>query len=336
MLPEPPLPSKLQIEPVGRCNLKCPMCVAPYRDMASSPVGGRDALIALELLHDVVNSLPGLEEVHLQGIGEPLLHPRVIDLVRCVVEAGARVTTSSNLTLLDDRMAELCVASGLDTVHVSIDAASPEVYRRIRVGASLDQVVANVKRLVRARRRLGSQLPRLKLVMVLMRRNLHELPAVVSLAGQLGFDGVFVQRLSHRFLEPSLPPSLRPLNSFAARESLDDFDAERLEELLEVARLRAVASGLEIRLPRTRPYGPSVVGRERCDWPWTQAYICYDGSALPCCMVGVPERVCLSSTVENSLSEIWRGAAYQAFRQRLESEDPPEVCQSCALYRGVF
>ncbi|MGQ9675632.1 MAG: SPASM domain-containing protein [Chloroflexota bacterium] len=207
------------------------------------------------------------------------------------------------------------MTGGLDTIHVSIDAASPEVYRRIRVGADLGQTRANVERLLRARRRLGSRRPQLKLVMVLMRRNLGELPAVINLAGEMGFEGVFVQRLSHRFLEPTLPSQLRPLRSFAKRESLDDFDPDRLEELLTSARQQAAALGLDIRLPRAWPLETGVVGRARCDWPWTQAYVCYDGAVLPCCMVSTPDRTCLGSTREASLSEIWRGSTYQVFRQ---------------------
>lgn len=53
----PSLPRKLQIEPVGRCNLKCPMCVAPYRGLIHDTIGGEDALIALDLFRDMVAPL---------------------------------------------------------------------------------------------------------------------------------------------------------------------------------------------------------------------------------------------------------------------------------------
>lgn len=325
-----PLPRKLQIEPVGHCNLKCPMCAAPYREK-----GGAPAFIAPDLFRNVVDSLPGLEELHLQGIGEPLLHPKFFELVQYAVSHGVRVTTSSNLTVLSDGMAERCVESGLDTVHVSIDAADPRVYGRIRVGVNLEQVLANVERLVQARARLGSRSPQLKLVMVLMRCNLAELPAVIRLAADQGFEAVFVQRLSHRFLEPDLPERFMPLQAFTAQESLDDLDPAGLEEVLNGAREIASQLGLEVRLPRARPRSHSA-GEARCDWPWTQAYVCFDGSVLPCCMVSTPDRACLGSVGEAGFPDVWRGPAYARFRQRLSSEKPPAICLSCALYWGVF
>jgi hypothetical protein len=37
-----------------------------------------------------------------------------------------------------------------------------------------------------------------------------------------------------------------------------------------------------------------------------------------------------------SFGTIWEGAAYGEFRTRLESDDPPDVCRGCSLYRRVF
>lgn len=328
-----PLPHKLQVEPVGRCNLKCPMCVAPYRE-----VSDRAALLDPGLFRELVSSLPRLEELHLQGIGEPLLHPRFFDLVRHAVDLGVRVTTSTNLTVLSDEMAEECVRSELDTVHVSIDAASSDLYGRIRVGARLKRVLSNIDRLTSARRRLRSSRPRLKLVTVLMVSNLVELPAIVELAGSRGFEAVFVQGLSHRFQEPHLPPRYLPVKEFVARESLSRVDAATVDRALDAAEARASDLGLELRLPRRHPrseYADSGAA-PRCDWPWTQGYVCFDGSVLPCCMVSTPDRVCVGSARDASLAEVWNGPGYTEFRRQLASNDPPEICRSCELYQGVF
>ena len=71
--------------------------------------------------------------MHLQGLGEPMMHPRFFDMVAYAAGKGIRVTTNSNLTLLNERRAAACVASGLDCLHVSIDGATAETYERIRV-----------------------------------------------------------------------------------------------------------------------------------------------------------------------------------------------------------
>lgn len=60
------------------------------------------------------------------------MHPRFFDMVRHAVGRGLRITTNSNLTLLNARRAEQCMASGLHELHGSIDGATPATYEGIR------------------------------------------------------------------------------------------------------------------------------------------------------------------------------------------------------------
>src|SRR5512142_1119827 len=65
-------PSRLFVETTTRCNLACPMCVkqsggSALREGDLSPV----TFAALE------PAFPYLESLVLNGIGEPLLHPRL-------------------------------------------------------------------------------------------------------------------------------------------------------------------------------------------------------------------------------------------------------------------
>ena len=96
--------------------------------------------------------------------------------------------------------------------------------------------------------------------------------------------------------------------------------------------------GVELRLPRTRPrlHPPGTPGPKRCNWPWTGAYISYQGYAMPCCMVATPDRVHFGSVAERGVEATWNGDAYQAFRRQLGSDEPPDVCRSCAVYSGTF
>jgi len=99
----------------------------------------------------------------------------------------------------------------------------------------------------------------------------------------------------------------------------------------------AAELGLALRLPQLdeRP-APQRQQRRGCDWPWTSAYVTHRGDVQPCCMVMGSERATLGSVSDRSFADVWRGRAYRAFRRRLESDDPPDVCRGCSLYRGVF
>src|SRR5262249_39669478 len=159
-------------------------------------------------------------ELQLQGLGEPMMHPRFFDMVELAVGRGIKVSTNTNATLLNAKRAERCVTSGLGEIHISIDGATPETYQGIRVRARFDRVIANVERLVAARRERGSTTPRIRMVVVAMRRNLGEFPDLVRLAHRLGIDTVFVQHLCHDFGESSLPAHYRPMRDFVDGETL--------------------------------------------------------------------------------------------------------------------
>ena len=330
------LPRYVQIEPVGQCNLRCQMCSIQFR--TDGPPNGPPAFMAFADFTRMVDEFDGLGELHLQGLGEPMMHPRFFDMVRYAVEKGIRVTTNSNLTLLNARRAEQCVTSGLDTLHVSLDGANAATYERIRVRAHFDRVVGNLARLLETRRRLGSDRPHLRMVMVLMRQNLDELPDLVRLAARYEMEGVFAQHLCHDFGEASLPAHYRPMREFVQAQTLLEEDPGRIDRAFDAARAVARQVGIELRLPRTRvrPHPPGTPGPERCSWPWTGAYISYQGYAMPCCMVSTPDRINFGNMAAKGVRATWNSAAFAAFRAQLASDDPPDICRSCALYTGTF
>src|SRR5829696_6112932 len=93
-----------QFEPVGQCNLRCQMCPIQFR--RDGPPHGPLAFMEFDSFTRIMDELPNLRELHLQGLGEPLQHPRFFDMVDYAAAKGIRVTTNSNLTLLNARRAE--------------------------------------------------------------------------------------------------------------------------------------------------------------------------------------------------------------------------------------
>lgn len=330
------LPSYLQIEPVGQCNLRCTMCPIQFR--RDGPPYGPPAFMSFDTFTRLIDEFSGLKHLHLQGLGEPMMHPRFFDMVALATAKGITVTTNTNLTLINPKRAEQCVMSGLDTLHISIDGATEETYEHIRVRAKFNRVVRNIERVLEARMRMQSQLPHLHMVMVIMKQNLHELPDLVRLAHGWQMEEIFVQHLSHDFKESSLPEHYKPMRDYVDDQTLLTEDPSRVEHYFGAARKVAQELGIRLRLPNTRvkPYPPGTPGRERCDWPWSSAYVSYQGYAMPCCMVATPDRANFGNMAEQGVLPVWDGEAYQQFRAQLASEHPPEICQSCSLYWGTF
>src|SRR5438067_1792306 len=131
------------------------MCPIQFR--RDGPPYGPPAFMDFDLFTRVVGEFTGLRHLHLQGLGEPMMHPRFFDMVAYAADRGISVTTNSNITLLTAGRAERCVDSGLEWLHISIDGATPETYERIRVRSRFDRVVGNLDHMQEAKRWRGSE-----------------------------------------------------------------------------------------------------------------------------------------------------------------------------------
>jgi radical SAM protein with 4Fe4S-binding SPASM domain len=330
------LPTYVQIEPVGQCNLRCQMCPIQFRQ--DGPPYGPPAFMEFDTYTRLIDQFTTLKDLHLQGLGEPMMHPRYFDMVRYAVMKGIRVTTNTNLTLLNAKRAVETVTCGLDTLHVSIDGATAETYDRIRVRAHFERVLRNLELLLETRDGYQSELPHLKMVMVIMRQNLTELPDLVRLAARYRMEEVFVQHLAHDFGEESLPEHYAPMRQFVQEQTLFEVEIDQIERYFGEARQVAEELGVHLRLPhpRMRFHPPGTPGQDRCSWPWTGGYISYEGYAMPCCMVATPDRINFGNMATDGVQAIWNNEAFAEFRSQLSSDTPPAICQSCSVYTGTF
>lgn len=345
MTAAPPLPAELQVEVTAACNLRCRMCLVCYRPALDR----RHASLGLAELQALVESLPGLRKLTLQGIGEPLMAPDIVPMVAWAAGRGIRVGFNTNGTLLTRAMAQRLVQAGLGWLNVSVDGASAATFESIRQGASFAKVERNVRGLVEVIRADGRGRPDVGLVFVAMRRNVHELPAVIRNAGAWGVPTVRVQNLSHSFSDRDGVAGYAEIAAFTAAEALwpapgggaPDAAGARASAaaarhaFAEAARL-AAGLGVDLRLPELdESPRPRAAGEPGCDWPWRSAYVRHDGRAQPCCMLMGGDRGVLGDALAD-FPALWRGDAYREFRAALLGNDPPEVCRGCSMFRGVF
>jgi radical SAM protein with 4Fe4S-binding SPASM domain len=309
------------------------MCPIQFR--RDGPPHGPLAFMPFDTFTRLIEQFPTLRELHLQGLGEPTMHPRFFDMVAFAAARGIRVSTNSNLTLWSERRARQCVESGLAELSVSLDAADPVIFERIRRGAHFAKVLRNLRRVMAARAAARSSMD-VRIVMVLMKQNLDDLPNLVRLAAAEGVTQVFVQHLCHDFEEHTLPSDYKPIRSFIHDEMLDRVATTRVEEAFARARAAAQERGVRLRLPRLSAQPAPRPSPPRCDWPWRGSYISYRGDAMPCCMVSTPDRMSFGNMAADGVQAVWHNAAYRTFREQLASTAAPAICRSCSLYRGIF
>ncbi|WP_448623647.1 radical SAM protein [Geodermatophilus sp. URMC 64] len=329
----PPLPRHLQLEVTSACNLSCEMCLVSYRPRIDRATGA----FPMELFRRLLDETPSLTRLTLQGLGEPLLQPHLMEMVELAVGRGIEVGFNSNAMLLTRARADRLVALGLDWLHVSLDGATAATHESIRSGADFARTTRNLRGLVEARRTAGSAKPWVRVVFVAMRRNVRELPLLVRRLGEWGVDELHVQGLSHDFADTDPAGTYAGIRAFAAAESLVSADPAEVAGVFDRSRAAAEECGVSLRLPTPDAApAPRPPGQPGCSWPWDAAYVTSRGTVQPCCMVMGDDRVSLGSLADGDLAEIWHGDAYRTFRAALLTDEPPDVCRGCSVYRGTF
>ena len=171
----PNLPLTLLVELSSMCNLRCRMCNI-HHDSTSGILMDEGLLEkTFEFAKTAVSVLPF-------GLGEPLLHPRIAEIVARFKSLGPAVGLTSNGMLLDEKTSCTLIDSGLDQLVISVDAADPLLFSRLRRGADLKRIGNNISTLNRLKKSLGVSHPSLALNVVAQASNFSELPKIVRMA----------------------------------------------------------------------------------------------------------------------------------------------------------
>jgi putative metalloenzyme radical SAM/SPASM domain maturase len=134
-------------------------------------------------------AFPHLEALVLNGIGEPLLNPRLDEYIRRakrLMTAGSWVGFQTNGLLLTNLRALSLVEAGLDRICLSVDAASPEMFRKVREGGELTAIEKAFAALNEAKERCNRPEVQIGIEFVAMRSNLGELPAALRWSAEQG------------------------------------------------------------------------------------------------------------------------------------------------------
>jgi MoaA/NifB/PqqE/SkfB family radical SAM enzyme len=347
--------SAWQIELTTRCPLRCKMCCREgHHSMARKDM-------TLEDFQKILPYLREVESVVLEGWGESLLHPRLIEIIRLVRNEGARVGfVTSGMTLSDDYVLEL-VQAGTDFIGFSLSGAMAETHDSIRVNSHLSKLLDHIRRFQEIKVRLKTPLPRLHIVYLLLKNNIAELPILIRLAKDLGIGEIILIHMA--------------LISNAWQEGQRIFAREETKEYERmVTEAAKMARGLKITLrrPSLVPWDAAVCSEN----PLQNLYISVNGNVSPCVYLRPPvpppflrifhgeeflmEKVGFGNIFQKPFPEIWQNSQYQDFRscfsrrrqkmqemtgvlldpdkrKSLESfslPSPPPPCRSCYKIEG--
>jgi len=328
-------PSYADIDITRRCNMKCLGCLyhsATFRGPRVQEAAGIPD-IPFELVERLCAELPalGTREVVLIGEGEPLLHPRIFDIITAFKRAGCTVQLFTNGTLLDPHNAERMLASGLDTVKVSLWGSTPEEHLLYHPGSgerNFHATMNGIKTLAALRSGLGKTHPTVILTQPLGRYNYRSIRTRIELAAGLGCDGV-------RFA-PFIPWQGEFASAGLTPDAIAFIEGE-MKAVRERAESLSLVHNIDETLLRLK-LGEHVWRRLPCYVGWFYTRVKVDGTVLSCDLGQIP----LGNLHRGTFREIWNGAPYRSFRARarepqtLTSLNPGCTCDWCCYAKDNY
>jgi radical SAM protein with 4Fe4S-binding SPASM domain len=172
-------PTHLDIELSDACNLRCVMCIQGIEDGVKG-AGNMDTEFAKKMIDQ--GAQHGLRSIKVNWRGESALHRDLVEVIRHAKTRGILdVQMNTNgIPYTAERIRDI-ILSGLDRVIISIDGATKETYERIRVRASYEKLRENVILFWRIRNELDRVKPFIRIQMVRMRDNAHEVQEFIEM-----------------------------------------------------------------------------------------------------------------------------------------------------------
>lgn len=158
-----------------RCNLRCKIC----ETWEASP--NIEEELTLTELKNVINQIADWGDINISFAGgEPLI--RKDDLIECIKHAGKKGLTThvtTNGMMIDKKIAEEIVNSGLDYLQISLDGIIKKTNDYIRGKGSFDKAMKAIKYIKNQKTKNSSDL-KLSLTTVVTNRNLDELSDIYN------------------------------------------------------------------------------------------------------------------------------------------------------------
>jgi radical SAM protein with 4Fe4S-binding SPASM domain len=307
---ETSVPRAILYSPVTQCNLSCIHCISAHTrgKVSKLPMaikaqiqqwsaGGQLGILASDYSGDILwaDARFGGELDYIFGLSIPF-------------------HIDTNGVHLTAEVAERLCRSQIVSLNISLDAARPETFKRVRRGSPpLGEVLENISSLMRIRAATRAEFP-VSISLTLMRSTLAEWSEFVRLAAELGVDKVVSRHLE------AFTPEMEKESLWHDQAA---FNAARLE-------IEALRESLGILVAMPPPFsGKSRGGRKPCHVPWSSAVVLGNGDVAACCIPGTV----MGNLNEASMEEIWNGLRYRRLRNTVNSQSPDPVCATCPAFR---
>lgn len=335
----PSLPgSYLVLETTNRCSLACVHCTVSE---AGHPHHARTGMLPLALAEalfdDLAEAGARFDALIPFWLGEPLVHPDFGALYRAGLRAAAehgvfgRVELHTNATHLDEgrRRAALNASAVPQVWHMSLDAATPATYRRVKGADRFAEVEANVEALLTEKARRGAPWPRVVLQFIVSDTNAAEVgPFRARWEGLCRRLGLPVRAAAQR-----VPDGGDTVVFFRQLDAPTPADQARQNGVYRAA---MAAEGLPLPAPALSPERLDGPNTAVCACFWKSPVVGWDGTVTVCTRDNRLQNA-VGNLYDARFSTLWWGPTMRARRADVAraAYDGLPACADCYIPRSA-
>lgn len=293
-------PYTLFVDLSSACNLKCPVCLTGQGEMIP-----RENRMSVDNYKSIVEPLKDyLYLVFLYNWAEPFLNKDAYEIIEFNHLSNMGSVISSNLSLKID--ADSMVDSGLEYLIVSVDGLTQDVYEEYRINGKVELVIANIEKIVQAKRKKKSRSPFIEWQTLVTRKNEHQLKEIEAFAYELGVDAVRFEHMNFYAVTNQSEVENVEKEWLSTDEEFRTFESDRI-------RIRDNAR------------------RKPCYWLWRSAIVYPNGGVNPCCLFDTQD---WGNALDEPFLKTWNNEKYQAARNlsRGSGASPSQtICDNCKV-----
>ncbi len=303
-------PFGIKIETSAVCNLRCIMCPL------SKGLKRKQGILKFNNFKKVYDEIKPYY-INLTGIGEPLLNPDLFKIIKYAKSNKSIVKLDTNATLLDKEKINKILNVGTNIVSVSIDEIDKLNYEKIRRGAKFEEVINNLKNLIKERNKRKSK-TKIHINFVLQKNNIERIIKFVLYMDSLGVNSING--------DIALPLGA---NKNKENRKIDLKSIKNLKEQLKKLKTKASLNIEHIYEFLNNEGNIYKKTKKNCFYPWYYPSITWDGNLVPCCYV-CDNEVVFGNVFNEPFMEVWNNKRIGNFRKMLAKERVG-ICKDCFI-----
>ena len=307
------VPLLVQLIPTNKCNRICRNCAYRIKGHVSNQTFCDTDYLNYEKIKECVYDFKrmGVRAVEITGGGEPLVHPKILNVFKEIMNLKLDLALVSNGIKLNDEICELLGETSW--VRISVDAVNADTYKLIGGGPieRFDKVIKNIKTLVQYRKSVI-----IGIGFVVQKENWEQIYEAAKFFKEIGVNNF---RISAAFT----PEKYKYFNGFMERATALAYEASTLtDENFTVFNL------FNDRIQDT------FVGRQHYDYCPSKDLITYvgaDANVYTCCTLAYNKLGLIGSIKNQSFFDLWNSADK---RNMFKNHNPLKHCRVPCLYRN--